>query len=70
MKSRVRNRQLMKAYDMLEKSGEFISVIIPAHVDLQTGNWIEPQHVDVHKDEIDIYRQIYGNRLIEVVEVD
>lgn len=68
MKSRVRNRQLMKAYNMMEKAGEFISVIIPAHVDLQTGDWKPPQYVDVYKEEIDIYRQIYGNRLIEIVE--
>lgn len=68
MKSRVRNRQLMKAYNMMEKSGEFISAIIPAHVDLQTGNWKPPEYVDVYKDEIDIYRQIYGNRLIEIVD--
>lgn len=68
MKSRVRNRQLTKAYDMMEKAGEFIPVIIPAHVDLQTGDWVPPQHVDVYKDEIDIYRKIYGNRLIEIVE--
>lgn len=68
MKSRVRNRQLTKAYNMMEKAGEFISVIIPAHVDLQTGDWKPPQYVDVYKDEIDIYRQIYGNRLIEIVD--
>ena len=68
MKSRVRNRQLMKAYNMVEKAGEFISVIIPAHVDLQTGDWKPPQYVDVYKEEIDIYRQIYGNRLIEIVD--
>ena len=68
MKSRVRNRQLTKAYNMMEKAGEFISVIIPAHVDLQTGDWKPPQYVDVYKDEIGIYRQIYGNRLIEIVE--
>ncbi len=68
MKSRVRNRQLTKAYNMMEKAGEFISVIIPAHVDLQTGDWKPPQFVDVYKDEIDIYRQIYGNRLIEIID--
>ena len=68
MKSRVRNRQLTKAYDMMEKAGEFITVIIPAHIDLQTGDWKLLQYVDVHKDEIDIYRQIYGNRMIEIVE--
>jgi hypothetical protein len=64
----LRSRQLTKAYNMMEKAGEFISVIIPAHVDLQTGDWVLPQYVDVYKDEIDIYRQIYGNRLIEIVE--
>lgn len=65
---KTRMRQLEKAYNMLDKAGEFIPVIIPAHVDLQTGDWVPPQHVDVYKDEMDIYRQIYGNRLIEVVE--
>ena len=64
----LRSRQLAKAYNMMEKAGEFISVIIPAHVDLQTGDWKPPQYVDVYRDEIDIYRQIYGNRLIEIVE--
>ena len=64
----LRSRQLTKAYNMMEKSGEFISVIIPAHVDLQTGDWKPPQQVDVYRGEIDIYRQIYGNRLIEIVE--
>ena len=68
MKSRVRKYQLTKAYGMMDKAGEFISVVIPAHVDLQTGDWKPPQHVDVYKDEIDIYRQIYGNRLIEIVD--
>lgn len=68
MKSRVRKRQLTKAYNMMDKAGEFISVIIPAHVDLQTGKWVLPQHVDVYRDEIDIYRQIYGNRLIEIMD--
>jgi hypothetical protein len=52
----------------MEKAGEFIPVIIPAHVDLQTGDWKPPQYVDVYKEEIDIYRQIYGNRLIEIVD--
>lgn len=64
----LRSRQLTKAYNMMEKAGEFISVIIPAHVDLQTGDWKPPQYVDVYRDEIDLYRQIYGNRLIEIVE--
>lgn len=68
MKSRVRKRQLTKAYDMMDKAGEFVSVIIPAHVDLNTGDWKPPQQVDVYRDEIDIYRQIYGNQLIEIVE--
>ena len=68
MKSRVRNRQLMKSYHWLTKAKDIISVVIPAHVDLQTGDWKPPQYVDVHKDEIDIYRQVYGNRLIEIVE--
>jgi len=63
-----RSRQLTKAYDWMDKSGEFIHVIIPAHVDLQTGDWKPPQYVDVYKDEIGLYRQIYGNRLIEIVE--
>ena len=64
----LRSRQLTKAYNMMEKAGEFISVIIPAHVDLQTGDWKPPQQVDVYRDEIGLYRQIYGNRLIEIVE--
>ena len=64
----LRSRQLTKAYNMMEKAVEFISVIIPAHVDLQTGDWKPPQQVDVYRDEIGLYRQIYGNRLIEIVE--
>jgi len=63
-----RARQLEKAYNWLDKAGDIISVIIPAHVDLQTGDWKPPQYVDVYKDEIDIYRQIYGNRLIKIVD--
>jgi len=63
-----RARQLEKAYNWLDKSGDIISVIIPAHVDLQTGDWKTPQYVNVYKDEIDIYRQVYGNRLIEIVD--
>jgi len=63
-----RSHQLMKSYHWLTKAKDIISVIIPAHVDLQTGDWKPPQYVDVYKDEIDIYRQIYGNRLIEIVE--
>lgn len=63
-----RSRQLMKAYHWSTKAGDIISVIIPPHMDLQTGKWVMSQYVDVYKDEIDIYRQIYGNRLIEIVE--
>ena len=63
-----RARQLEKAYNWLDKAGDIISVIIPAHVDLQTGDWKPPQYVNVYKDEIGIYRQIYGNRLIEIVD--
>lgn len=61
-----RARQLEKAYNWLDKAGDIIGVIIPAHVDLQTGKRKPSQYVNVYKDEIDIYRQIYGNRLIEI----
>ena len=63
-----RARQLEKAYNWLDKAGDIISVIIPAHVDLQTGDWKPPKYVNVYKDEIGLYRQIYGNRLIEIVD--
>ena len=63
-----RARQLEKAYNWLDKAGDVIGVIIPAHVDLQTGDWKPREYVNVYRDEIDTYRQIYGNRLIEVVD--
>lgn len=63
-----RSRQLRKAFEWLDKSEQFISVVIPAHIDLHTGNWRPPQFVDVYKDELDIYRKIYGNRLIEITK--
>ena len=63
-----RARQLEKAYNWLDKARDIIGVIIPAHVDLHTGERKPSQYVNVYKDEIDIYRQIYGNRLIEIAE--
>lgn len=61
-----RHRQLEKALEWLDRSGDIVTVIIPAHVDLLTGDWKPPQYADVYRDEMDIYRQIYGNRLIEI----
>jgi len=63
-----RARQLEKAYNWLDKAGDVIGVIIPAHADVLTGERKPSEYVNVYKDEIDIYRQIYGNRLIEIVE--
>ena len=62
-----RNRQLLKAYNWLEKSGNIKSIIIPSHIDVE-GIWHTPEYVDVYPDELDIYRQIYGNKLIEIVD--
>ena len=58
-----RNRQLVKALDIVDNTNELILVVVPARIDLLTGDWLPPQHVEVYRDQLDIYRQIYGNRL-------
>lgn len=61
-----RSKQLEKALSMLDKQDDLVQVIVPAHVNMFTGNWELAQFVDIYRDQLDIYRQIYGKELIVV----
>lgn len=61
-----RSKQLEKALSILDKQDDLIQVIVPAHVNMLTGEWKLAQLVDIYRDQLDIYRQIYGKELIVI----
>ena len=63
MSGHIRNRQLMKACDMLRKAGLLVTVITPSNPVTRTPGGM----MDVYADQLPLLRQIYGDRL-EVIQ--
>lgn len=62
MSGHVRNRQLMRACDMLRKAGLLVTVITPSNpVTRTTGGMM-----DVYVDQLPLLKQIYGDKLVVI----
>lgn len=59
MSGHIRNRQLMKACDMLRKAGLLVTVITPSNPVTRIPGGM----TDVYIDQLPLLRQIYGDRL-------
>ena len=55
-----RNRQIIKAYERQIKEGLTITVITPGNALLGQA----PKMVDIIKEQLPIYREMYGDRLV------
>lgn len=63
MSCHIRNRQLMRACDMLRKAGLLVTVITPSNPVTRTPGGM----IDVYVDQLPLLRQIYGDWM-EVIE--
>ena len=63
MSGHIRNRQLMRACDMLRKAGLLVTVITPSNPVTRTPGGM----MDVYVDQLSLLQQIYGDRL-EVIQ--
>lgn len=59
MSGHVRNRQLMRACDMLRKAGLLVTVITPSNPVTRTPGGM----MDVYVDQLPLLKQIYGDKL-------